>query len=94
MNDNRLFTIYKKTSDSEEETLRAKETKYLLSLRPHEAIKELRAKIRAIAEKVEYFTKSDLHGPEQIERLRDLVFELEVAQEYLVDAFKAWQARQ
>jgi hypothetical protein len=94
MNENKLYTVYKGKGDSNGGMIRVRPTEYLLELQPHEAINELRAHVQAIAAQVEDQTKHDLNGQGQVEKLQDLVFELEVAQGYLAQVFKAWQARQ
>ena len=62
--------------------------------KPHEAIKELRLKIRVIAKEVEDCSKRVSNDQEKVGKLQGLIFALETARGYLLDAFKAWQARQ
>ena len=58
-----------------------------------EDIHELQANVQAIAQKLEDCSKEDLDLPKNVEKVRDLVFELEIAQGYLAEVFKTWQAR-
>jgi chaperone required for assembly of F1-ATPase len=93
MAENKLYTIVKGEHDAKGQMIRVKPSQYLLSLKAHEAIDELQTNVRAIAKKLEDFSKTDMDLPENIEKVRDLVFELEIAQGYLAEVFKAWQAR-
>ena len=94
MIENRLYTIIKGEQDSEGQMVHVKPTEYLLALEPHDAIDELQANVQVIAQQLEECSQEDLKIPANIERVRDLVFELEIAQSYLAEVFKSWQARQ
>lgn len=93
MAENRLYTIVKGEQDAKGQMIRVKPSEYLLSLKAHEAIHELQANVQAIAQKLEDYSKEDLDLPKNVEKVRDLVFELEIAQGYLAEVFKTWQAR-
>jgi hypothetical protein len=92
MAENRLYTIVKGEQDAEGQMIRVKPSEYLLGLKAHEAIHALQANVQAIAEKLEDCSSADLEMPENVEKVRDLVFELEIAQGYLAEVFKTWQA--
>jgi hypothetical protein len=94
MSENKLYTIVRGQQDSKGQMIRVKPTKYLLGLKPHEAIDALQANVQAIAEALENCAKEDLDVPENVEKVRHLVFELEIAQGYLAEIFKTWQAKQ
>lgn len=91
---NKLYTVVKGEKGSEGEMIRVTPTEYLLGLKPHEAINELQANVQSIAEQLEACSQEDLKKTKNIERVRDLVFELEIAQGYLSKVFKTWQAKQ
>jgi hypothetical protein len=94
MMQNKLYTVIKGEKDSEGEMIRVKPTEYLLGLKAHEAINELQANVQSIAEQLEACSQEDLNKTKNIEKVRDLVFELEIAQGYLAKVFKTWQTRQ
>ena len=94
MIENKLYTVVKGEEGSEGEMIRVTPTEFLLGLKPHEAINELQANVQSIAEELETCSQEDLKKTENIERVRDLVFELEIAQGYLAKVFKTWQAKQ
>ena len=91
---NKLYTVVKGEKDSEGEMIRVTPTEYLLGLKAHEAINELQANVQSIAEQLEACSQGDLNKTENIEKVRDLVFELEIAQGYLAKVFKTWQSKQ
>ena len=91
---NNLYTVFKSEIDSKGEIIRVKPTEHLLGLEPHQAIRELHANVEAVADQVKDYSKRDLNVPGQGKKLRNLMFELEVARGYLMQAFKAWQAIQ
>lgn len=94
MNENKLFTVLEGEADSKRPMVQVRPTEYLLGLHPHEAINVLRANVQTITEKVENCSKGELTIPKQDKKLQDLVLELEIAQGYLAQAFKTWQAIQ
>ena len=94
MTGNNLYTVFKSEKDSKGEIIRVKPTEHLLGLEPHQAIRELRADIEAVAAQVKDYSKHNLNVQRQDKKLRNLMFELEVARGYLMEAFKAWQAIQ
>jgi len=94
MIENSLYTIVKGQEDSDGQMIQVKPTEYLLSLEPLEAIDKLQANVQSMAQELDLYSKDDLEVPENIEKLRRLVFELEVAQGYLSEVFKSWQATQ
>jgi hypothetical protein len=89
----KLYTIVYGEKDKKGQQVRVKPTQYLLGLKPHEAIKALQENVQAVAEQVERFSDLDLDVPENRTKVRDLIFELEIAQGYLGEVFKAWQTR-
>ena len=91
---NKLYTVVKGEKDSEGEMIRVTPTEYLLGLKAHEAINELQANVQSIAQQLEACSQEDLEKTKNIERVRDLVFDLEIAQGYLAKVFKTWQAKQ
>jgi hypothetical protein len=90
---NKLYTVLRDEQDSGEQMIRVKPTEYLLGLKAHEAINELQANVQVIAEQLEECSREDLDVPENVEKVRDLVSELEIAQGYLAEVFKSWQAK-
>lgn len=50
--------------------------------------------MESLAAELEERSKEGLEAPENVEKMRHLLFEVEVAQGYLAKVFKAWQARQ
>lgn len=94
MIENVLYTVIKGEKDAEGQMIRVKPTKYLLGLNPHEAIDALQANVQTIAQRLEDCSQEDLELPKNVEKVRGLVFDLEIAQGYLAEVFKAWQARQ
>jgi hypothetical protein len=93
MAENKLYTIVKSEQDAKGQMIRVKPSQYLLGLQAHEAIHELQVNVQTLAEKLENCSKADLDLPENVEKVRELVFELEIAQGYLAEVFKAWQTR-
>lgn len=92
--ENSLYTIVKGQKESDGQTVQVKPTEYLLSLEPLEAIDKLQTNVQSIAQELDHYSKGDLTVPEHIEKVRDLVFRLEIAQGYLAEVFKSWQATQ
>ena len=90
---NKLYAIVKGEEDSEGQMIHVEPTEYLLGLEPHEAIDELQANVQSIAQQLEEYSEEDLEIPENVEKVRDLVLELEIAQRYLAEVFKSWQAK-
>ncbi len=91
---NKLYAIVTGEKDSEGQMIKVKPTEHLLAMKPHEAIDALQANVQSIAERLEECSGKDLEVPENIEKVRDLVSELEIAQGYLAEVFKSWQAEQ
>jgi hypothetical protein len=89
----KLYTIVKGDKDPEGQTIQVKPTEYLLGLKPHEAIDELQANVQFIAQQLEDCSGEDFEVPKNIDKVRGLIFELEIAQGYLAEVFKSWQAR-
>ncbi|MBW2109478.1 MAG: hypothetical protein JRI36_12560 [Deltaproteobacteria bacterium] len=90
----KLYSVVFGEKDDRGQQIRVKPTPYLLGLKPHEAINALQENVQAVAEQVESCSDLDLSVPENMAKVRDLVFELEIAQGYLAEVFKTWQARQ
>jgi len=88
----RLYTIEVGAEGSEPRDVQVKATDYLTGLAPHEAIHELQQNVMSLAIAVEEAAKTDLEVPENLEKVRDLVFQLEVAQNYLAQVFESWKA--
>ena len=88
MTSSKLYTIITGEKDSEGQAIKVEPTQYLLAMKPHEAIDALQSNVQAIAGQLEECSRGDLEAPENIEKVRDLVFELEVAQGYLGEVFK------
>jgi hypothetical protein len=91
---NRLYTITKGKMDDDGQAIRVEPTEYLMGLQPHETIAELQSHVESLAEKLEKCSSEDLDIPEHVEKIRNLVFEVEVAQGYLAQVFKAWKGGQ
>jgi len=94
MIENILYTIVKGQEESDGQMVQVKPTAYLLSLEPLEAIDKLQANVESIAQKLDHYSKGNLDVPKNVEKVRHLVFELEIAQGYLAEVFKSWQATQ
>ena len=94
MIDNKLYTITKGKNETEGQEIGVEPTKYLMGLQPHEAIAELQSHVESLAEELEKCSGEDLDIPEHVEKIRNLVFEVEVAQSYLAQVFKAWKGGQ
>ncbi|MDY6952190.1 MAG: hypothetical protein SWE60_11805 [Thermodesulfobacteriota bacterium] len=92
--ENSLYTIVTGEKESDGQTVQVKPTAYLLSLEPLDAIDKLQANVQSIAQELDRYSKDDLETPEKIEAVRDLIFQLEIAQGYLAEVFKSWQATQ
>jgi hypothetical protein len=91
---NKLYTITKGENDTEGQMIRVKPTEYLLSLEPQHAIVELKGYVESVSAELEECSKKDLDIPENVEKVRSLMFDAEIAQGYLAQVFKAWQAKQ
>jgi len=94
MTHNKLFTIVKEENDSEGQSVTVEPTEYLTKLEPHEVINKLRAYLNSLTEDVEQCVQENLEAPENPEKLRKLVFELEIAQRYLAQVFEVWKDTQ
>lgn len=89
----KLYSVVFGEKDDKGQQIRVKPTPFLLGLKPHEAINALQENVQAVAEQVEGCSDLDLSIPQNMAKVRDLVFELEIAQGYLAQVFKAWQER-
>lgn len=94
MTHNKLFTIVKEENDSEGQSVTVEPTEYLIKLKPHEVINELRSYVNSLTQDVEQCVQKNLDTPENSEELRKLVFELEIAQRYLAQVFEGWKDTQ
>lgn len=89
---NKLYAIVKDENDPEGQMVNVEPTEYLTKLKPHEALSELKSYVESLAEDLEKCSQEDLDTPARVEKVRDLLFELEVAQGYLSRVFEDWKS--
>jgi hypothetical protein len=82
MADNKLYTIV--TEDNvQRPSARVEPSEYFLKLPPEEAIVALDAHIKSLEDRLAEFAKVDLKIPENLNKAREVSFELETAQDFL-----------
>lgn len=94
MTHNKLFAVVKDEKDPEGKTLTVEPTEYMAQLEPEEAIAQLKMYVQTLADNLEQRAKKDLATNESVEEIKELMFELEVAQLYLGRVFESWKAAQ
>jgi len=82
MEDNKLYTMV--TEDDVQGPLaRVEPSEYFLKLPPQEAIAALDAQIKSLEDRLAEFAKVDLKLPENLNKAREVSFELETVQAFL-----------
>jgi len=82
MGDNKLYTII--TQDNAQgPSARVEPSEYFLKLPPQEAIAALDGHIKSLEDRLAEFAKVDLKIPENLNKARDVSFELETVQAFL-----------
>jgi hypothetical protein len=82
METNKLYTIVT-GNDGQGACPKAEPSEYFLKLPPQEAIVALNAHIKLLEDRLAEFAKVDLKIPENLNKAREVSFELETAQEFL-----------
>ena len=82
MKENKLYTIITE-NDRETPSVRAEPSKYFLNLEPDKAIAELNAYIRSLEDDLRQYANVDLKVPENLQKSREVSFELEIAHYFL-----------
>jgi len=82
MKDNKLYIIVTENG-REAVSARAKPSEYFLNLPPQDAIAELNAQIGSLEGKLGKYANVDLKVRENLEKAREVSFELEVANDLL-----------
>ena len=82
MKDNKLYTIVTE-NDCEEGSAKVEPSEYFLHLPPQEAVVELSAHIKSLEDRLAEFAKVDLKIRDNLEKAREVSFELEMLQGFL-----------
>ncbi|MDY6839647.1 MAG: hypothetical protein SWH78_16940 [Thermodesulfobacteriota bacterium] len=82
METNKLYTIVT-GAEGKEASPKAEPSEYFLKLPPQEAIAALQAHLKSLEDRLAEFSKIDLKIPENLEKAREVSFELEIAEEFL-----------
>lgn len=82
MGDNKLYTMVTE-DDVQGASARVEPSAYFLNLPPQEAITALDAQIKSLEDRLAAFAKVDLKLPENLNKAREVSFELETVQAFL-----------
>jgi hypothetical protein len=82
MADNQLYSIVTK-DDIQGPSARVEPSAYFLKLPPEEAIAALNAHIKSLEDRLAEFARVDLKIPENLNKAREVSFELETVQAFL-----------
>jgi hypothetical protein len=82
MGDKKLYTFVTK-DDVRGPSARVEPSEYFLKLPPQEAIIALEAHIKSLEDRLAEFAKVDLKIPENLNKAREVSFELETVQDFL-----------
>lgn len=78
---NKFFnTVFEETDG---EYIRIEPSEYVRSLHPHKAMAELRDFIDSLTDELSQYTDDDMQVPERIGEVRNMAFELHLAENYL-----------
>jgi hypothetical protein len=69
--------------ESGDEFIRIEPSEYVRSLHPHKAMAELRDFIDSLTDELDQYTDLDMQIPERLGEVRNMAFELHLAQNYL-----------
>jgi hypothetical protein len=69
--------------ESNGEYIRIEPSEYVRTLHPHKAMRELSDFIESLTDELSRYTDSDMRIPERVGEVRNMAFELHLAQNYL-----------